>query len=92
MEDELQPALSRIDRAWRAILKRSPTDEEDRMAVGHIAQQAERFTEESRELAAGGAPVGGATGPHESRKSAEELAWASLCLVLFNSNEFAFVD
>ena len=92
MEDEFLPASSRIDRAWRAILKRSPTDEEDRMAVGHIAQQAERFTEESRELAAGGAPVGGATGPHEGRKSAEELAWASLCLVLFNSNEFAFVD
>ncbi len=27
-----------------------------------------------------------------SGESRDELAWASLCLVLFNSNEFAFVD
>ncbi|MCA9034949.1 MAG: PSD1 domain-containing protein [Planctomycetaceae bacterium] len=28
----------------------------------------------------------------ESLRTPEELAWASLCLVLFNSNEFIFID
>jgi len=92
MEDEFLSASSRIDRAWRAILKRGPTDDEERIAVEHIVRQRARFAGDGKELPAGGTPVGGATGSHEGRKSPEELAWASLCLVLLNSNEFAFVD
>ena len=92
MEDEFLSASLRIDRAWRAILIRGPTDDEERIAIEHIVRQRARFAGDGKELAAGGTPVGAATGPHEARKSPEELAWASLCLVLLNSNEFAFVD
>ena len=130
MAEDLPLMKSRIDRAWRAILKRSPTDEEENMAVAHILQQTKRFAESGGEAEGeipvggaagpregeipvggaagpregeipvggatgpreGGIPFGGAAGPREGRKSPEELAWGSLCLVLFNSNEFAYVD
>ncbi len=92
MENESLPVSSRIDRAWRAILKRGPTFAEQQLAFEHIVRQTERFEKNGKELATEGAPVGETTGSHEGRNTPEELALASLCLVLFNSNEFAFVD
>ena len=70
---------AQIDATWRAILNRVPSEGEIRMATQHIERQVQRFRVADTEKF---------NGSH----SAQELALASLCLVLFNSNEFIYID
>jgi len=68
-----------IDAVWRSILNRQPSEGEMLMAAEHVQRQSERFHPPDSE---------NSTRTH----SPQELALASLCLVLFNSNEFIYVD
>ena len=68
-----------IDAVWRAILNRQPLAVEIRMAEEHIERQSEQFQRSDSENS-------------DRTRSSHELALASLCLVLFNSNEFMYVD
>ncbi len=68
----------RIHAAWRLTLGRSPTDQEVTAALAHLAAQEGRF---------------GKLPPSELPEWNVELtALASLCHVLLNTNEFAFID
>lgn len=70
---------SQIDSVWRCILNRPPSEVEMRMALKHVQRQSDRFElPDSENL--------------KRTLSPHELALASLCLVLFNSNEFIYVD
>jgi hypothetical protein len=70
---------AQIGTVWRAILNREPSDTEVRMAVEHLERQTARF----------GVAI---SGKLKSSHALQELALASLCLVLFNSNEFIYID
>jgi len=70
---------AQIDATWRAILNRVPSEEELRMATEHIERQVQRFRVVDSEKI-------------NRSHSTQELALASLCLVLFNSNEFIYID
>jgi hypothetical protein len=72
-------ASARIDAVWRAVLNRTPVESEVRLAADHLQRQAERFQQTI-------------SGNSSLNQSAQELALASLCLVLFNSNEFIYID
>jgi hypothetical protein len=72
----------RAVKAWRLALGRSPHEGELRLALEHVERQRTRF---EQALAAGASNDVRTVNP-------ESLAWASLCLVLFNSNEFLYVD
>ncbi len=70
---------TQVATAWRAILNRQPSESEAIMALEHIQQQTARFSlPDPAKL--------------QSTHSPQELSLASLCLVLFNSNEFIYVD
>lgn len=70
---------SQVDCAWRFALGRSPTAAEQDAAADHLKLQAELF-----------AVNAAATLP--ANLSAEQMALASLCHVLLNTNEFLYVD
>jgi hypothetical protein len=69
---------NRAVQAWRYVLSRNPQTSELRLALEHVDRQRRRF---EQTLTADSH----VTNP-------DTLAWASLCLVLFNSNEFLYVD
>jgi hypothetical protein len=72
----------RIVAAWRLTFGRSPQESEIRLAVEHVERQRIRFEQ---------ALATNVPGDFLSADP-ESLAWVSLCLVLFNSNEFLYVD
>jgi hypothetical protein len=67
----------RIDIAWQMSLGRKPTDHERAFAEGHLRRQQENLEATQREKKVG---------------DVEQLAWASLCHVLLNTNEFLYLD
>jgi hypothetical protein len=67
----------RIDIAWQMSLGRKPTDHERAFVQGHLSRQRKNL-----EASQGEKKVG----------DAEQLAWASLCHVLLNTNEFIYLD
>ncbi len=71
--------VDRATAAWRAILNRPPSKTELQLAVSHLEYQTAQFQLSNAENS-------------DSSKSPEQLALASLCLVLFNSSEFIYVD
>ncbi len=96
-------AAERIDRLWRLAFGRLPRDDERELALAHVLVQTERFSQApGNTVAVGGspapvgdspAPVGGSPAPSDSSAAtAEQAAWASLCHVLLNANEFVYVD
>jgi hypothetical protein len=72
---------AQIDRVWWLALGRAPDDAERQAAVGHLAAQrghlASRAASDQKAL---------------ENSEAERMALASLCHVLFNLNEFIYVD
>jgi hypothetical protein len=68
----------RIAFAWRRALGRLPSDHELKAAATHVEAAA--------------ASDGETAASNDGATSSHEAAWASLCLVLFNTNEFLFVD
>ncbi len=76
-----QDQAAQIERAWWLALGRAPDDDERRAAVAHLAAQREH-------LAASAAKNQKTLDDSE----AVRLALASLCHVLFNLNEFIYVD
>ena len=78
-EDQPDVANGQIDAVWRSILNRPPSEGEMLMGAEHIARQSERFQLPESENS-------------KRTLSPHELALASLCLVLFNSSEFIYVD
>jgi len=70
---------AQIDAVWRSILNRQPSGVEMRMAAEHVQRQSERLELPDSENS-------------KRTFNPPELALASLCLVLFNSNEFIYVD
>ncbi len=72
---------SQVERAWSLALERAPTESERAAALAHLAAQHENLA--SRAAAAG----------HTlSEEDIHRQALASLCHVLFNTNEFIYVD
>ena len=78
-EGQPDVANGQIDAVWRSILNRPPSEGEMLMGAEHIARQSERFQLPESENS-------------KRTLSPHELALASLCLVLFNSSEFIYVD
>jgi hypothetical protein len=76
-----QDQTAQIERAWWLALGRAPSDEERRAAAAHLAAQrghlAESAAKDQKPLDEG---------------EASRRALASLCHVLFNLNEFIYVD
>jgi hypothetical protein len=70
-----------IEQAWWLALGREPSESERGEAERHVATQVAN-------LAASAAARGGALSPEQARQQ----AFASLCHVLFNTNEFIYVD
>jgi hypothetical protein len=71
---------SQIERAYRLALCRSPTAEEKIAALAFLDRQAAQITEEDRAK------------PEKRPRSAPAIALEALCLVLYNLNEFVYVD
>ena len=72
---------------WRSILGRDPLPEEAAAAQKHVQRQLDRFAIEQSSAAT--------TAEHSQPAavaSPDALAWSSLCVVLFNTNEFLYVD
>ena len=67
---------SRVLRAWRRVLSREPRESEIAAATAHVAAQKARF----------------GTNKTTPPTDHDLLAWTSLCHVLLNTNEFAYVD
>ena len=76
-----QDETAQIDRAWWLALARPPSDIERALALEHLTAQRKHVAPRA---AADGKPPG----DDETRR----LALTSLCHVLFNLNEFIYVD
>jgi hypothetical protein len=74
-------SAAQIQRAWWLALSRPPSSAESAAAMAHLATQCENLAEAAR---------------HEGRSLSEvdsrRQALVSLCHVLFNTNEFIYVD
>jgi hypothetical protein len=70
---------ARIDRAYRLALARRPGDDERAWALGFLDRQARQVADEDRES-------------EKQPRDARQTALEALCLVLFNLNEFSYVD
>jgi hypothetical protein len=70
-----------IEHAWWLALGREPSQSEQSEAVRHVSMQAANLASAA---AAGGQPL--------TPEQAQQQALASLCHVLFNTNEFMYVD
>jgi hypothetical protein len=80
--DEAGPADDeRINAAWRLALGRNPSESERAAAHRHLSAQAQRWTATNE----------GSTGD-TPQPDPRQLALASLCHVLLNTNEFLYVD
>ncbi len=64
--------------AWMLALQRDPDADELSAALAHLREQAEHFAT--------------STAPSRQPRTPAQLALASLCLVLLNTNEFVYVD
>lgn len=73
-------ALAQIDRAFRLALCRPPTAEEKLSAQAFLDRQALRIAEEDR------------TNAVQPPRNPADVALEALCLVLYNLNEFVYVD
>jgi hypothetical protein len=74
---------AQVELAWLSVLGRPPARDEAVWGVQHLRDQTAHFRKTpSRVEADGGAP----------QESPQQLALASLCHVLLNTNEFIFVD
>jgi hypothetical protein len=71
---------AQIDRAYRLALCRSPTADERSAALAFLDRQTQRVAEED-----------GAR-PDQPPRNAARTALQALCLVIYNLNEFAYVD
>jgi hypothetical protein len=72
---------AQIDRAWWLALSRGPSESERSAAMAHLAAQRQHLTARAAES---GKPI--------DEQEATRKALASLCHVLFNLNEFIYVD
>ena len=75
-----------IRSAWELALGRTPSDDELKLAQAHVSSQLERFSSLKPQPAASGSVE------KNVKDIARQLALASLCHVLLNSNEFLYVD
>ena len=75
-------AAERIEHAYALVLCRPPTDREREVVWQFLEAQ-------TRQIAADDA---GRSSSDEPSGSPAQRAWASLCLVLFNSNEFFYIQ
>ena len=71
---------AQIERAYRLALCRSPTTDEKSAALAFLERQAARIAEEDRAK------------PDAAARDAASVALEALCLVLYNLNEFVYVD
>ncbi len=78
-------ARQRIDFCFRRTLSRGPTDEELRVVTDFLASDVKSLAEADRELALP-IPMPEGVAAHEA------AALTDLCLALFNTNEFIFLD
>ncbi|HLJ11123.1 MAG TPA: DUF1549 and DUF1553 domain-containing protein [Planctomycetaceae bacterium] len=72
--------VAQIDRAYRLALSRSPSAEEKAAALAFLERQARRVAEEDQ------------AAPQNPPRNAARVALEALCLVIYNLNEFAYVD
>lgn len=72
-----------IQRAWELVFSHNPTDEEIEQALTFIHQQTEHLRE---------SPEAKKMTQADKTITAEQLALASFCQMLFSSNRFLYVD
>lgn len=82
LTDQPSDTAARVDRAWQLALNRLPDDAERQAAIAHVEKQQARFARSTSDAAESVA----------DETTAQRRAWASLCHVLFNANEFLYVD
>jgi hypothetical protein len=75
---------AQVEQSWLRVLKRRPGERELELSLHHLAVQ-------QRALTSNGAS-GDVNRPDHERRTPRELALASLCHVLMNSNEFIYID
>jgi hypothetical protein len=73
-------ASAQVDRAWWLALSRAPSGDERAAALEHLAAQRRNFATPP------------ATDTSDGEADLNRRALASLCHVLFNTNEFIYVD
>ncbi len=95
--NETDESVRQIGMAWQAVLGREPRTDELTMATEHVRSQTERFR--TQQNAATSPADTGDRQPNVDKKSLAanpenpgDLALASLCHVLMNTNEFLYVD
>ena len=69
-----------IQTAWKLTYSRNPTDDEESQALDHLHKQHSYFDQKKLQS------------NNKKNKNPEFLALSSLCHVLLNSNEFAYID
>ncbi|MEE2614974.1 MAG: hypothetical protein VYC62_05210, partial [Verrucomicrobiota bacterium] len=69
-----------IQTAWKLTYSRNPTDYEINQALEHLHKQQSYFDQKKLES------------NKKHNNNPEYLALASLCHVLLNTNEFAYID
>ncbi|MEO8269291.1 MAG: PSD1 and planctomycete cytochrome C domain-containing protein [Aureliella sp.] len=79
LAEAIEP-IEQAQLAWLAIIKRAPSQGELEASIQHIVEQRAAFA----------AHDNAESPPHE--RPPEQLALASLCHVLMNSNEFIYID
>ena len=69
---------ARIDRAYQLAFSRLPSGDERAAALAFLERQAQQVAQDDQEA--------------EERRDPQRTALAAFCLVLYNLNEFAYVD
>jgi hypothetical protein len=73
-------AAGQVECAYRLAICRSPTPDEKSAALAFIDRQSQRVAEEDR------------ADPGQPPRNAAQVALEALCLVLYNLNEFVYID
>ncbi|MGV3604800.1 MAG: PSD1 and planctomycete cytochrome C domain-containing protein [Planctomycetaceae bacterium] len=83
------PSSLLLDRAFRMVLTRLPTEKEKTIALGYLAQQQEQFlASETAKAVAQNATMD----RQQMEKQAQRQAMEAYCKVMLNLNEFVYID
>jgi hypothetical protein len=80
VEESGGDAAAQVESAYRLAVCRSPTPEEKSAALAFLGRQSQRVAEET------------SANPGQPLRNPAQVALEALCLVLYNLNEFVYID
>jgi len=89
---------AQVQKLWERVYARSPSDEELKLSLQHLIVQSQHFQRDRQQQSARQENALPRQAASDSKPEAatqmtpQELALASLCHVLLNSNEFLYID